>query len=83
MDDGFETLDDMEPPPEFNLRFQLDLSIIPDHTGLLGTNGQSGASFTTGASMGMALAEAPPTEPLTASVDTILQGTKVLSQIPP
>ena len=73
MDDGFETLDDMDPSPEFNLRFQLDLSIIPDHTGLLGTNGDSGASFTTGASMGTALADAPPTEQ-GAPVDAIMQG---------
>ena len=74
MDDGFETLDDMQPFPEFNLRFQLDLSIIPDHTGLLGTNGESGASFTTGAFMGTALADAPPTEQLAAHVDAIMQG---------
>ena len=64
----------MDPAPKFNLGFQLDMSIIPDHTGLLGSNGQSSASFTTDASQGTALGEAPPQEIQAAPLNLIVQG---------
>ena len=77
MDDGFENLEDIDPPREFQLEIQLDISIIPDHTGLMGNNGPSGASLTTGTSQATAIGNAPPQDEVpsqeTSPLHTVVQ----------